>query len=145
MMRVLVRLVILVLVAFFAVACSRIEGDAPVVSFDREFKALGNSPSLQMTVADSGTGLGHVAIHLKQKDQDVVLADETFDRKSSPKTKTYDIGKLMVDKYKIQDGPATLTVVATDHALRNFLKGNQAQATKDFQFSVTPPQLEVVS
>jgi hypothetical protein len=98
-----------------------------------------------MTVADSGTGLGHITIHLKQKDQDVVLADETFDKATAPKTKTYDVGKLMVDKYKIQDGPATLTVVATDHALRHFLKGNQAQATKDFQFSVTPPQLEVLS
>ena len=98
-----------------------------------------------MTIADSGTGLGHVSIHLKQKDQDVVLSDETFDKASAPKTKTYDVGKLMVEKYKIQDGPATLTVVATDHALRNFLKGNQAQATKDFQFSVTPPQLEVIS
>ena len=145
MIRVIVRLVIISLLASFAAACSRIEGEAPAVSFDREFKALGNSPSLKMTVADSGTGLGHVAIHLKQKDQDVVLADETFDKATAPKTKTYDVGKLMIDKYKIQDGPATLTVVATDHALRHFLKGNQSQATKDFQFSVTPPQLEVLS
>ena len=145
MIRVIVRLVIFVLLATFAVACSRTEGEAPAVSFDREFKALGNSPSLKMTVADSGTGLGHVTIHLKQKDQDMVLADESFDRAAAPKTKIYDVGKLMVAKYKMQDGPATLTVVATDHALRNFLKGNQAQATKDFQFSLAPPQLEVFS
>src|SRR5215831_19988560 len=136
MIRATVRFLILITIAEFAVACSRVEGDAPVVSFDREFKALGNSPSLTMTVADSGTGLGHVAIHLKQKDQDVVLADETFDRKAAPKTKTYDVGKLMVDKYKIQDGPATLAITATDHSLRHFLKGNQAQTTKDFQFNV---------
>ena len=112
MIRVIPRLVIVVLLASFAVACSRIEGEAPVVSFDREFKALGNSPALTMTVADSGTGLGHIAIHLKQKDQDVVLVDDTFDKAAAPKTKTYDVGKLMVDKYKIQDGPATLTVLA---------------------------------
>src|SRR5678815_3636540 len=102
MIRVIVRLVIISLLATLAVACSRIEGEAPVVSFDRDFKALGNSPSLKMTVADSGTGLGHVAIHLRQKDQDVVLSDETFDKATAPKTKTYDVGKLMVDKYKIQ-------------------------------------------
>jgi len=145
MIRVIVRLVLFLLLTTFAVACSRTEGEAPAVSFDRDFKALGNSPSLKLTVADSGTGLSHVTIHLKQKDQDVVLADETFEKASAPKTKTYDVGKLMVDKTKIQDGAATLTVVATDQALRNYLKGNQTQIAKDFQFSVTPPQLEVLS
>ena len=145
MIRVTLRLVLFIFVATSFISCSRTEGDAPVVSFSREFKALGNSPALSLTVADAGTGLSHVSIHLKQKDQDVALSDEAFDKAAAPKTKTYDVGKLMVEKYKIQDGPATLTVVATDHALRNYLKGNQAQTTKDFQFSVTPPQLEVLS
>jgi murein DD-endopeptidase MepM/ murein hydrolase activator NlpD len=145
MTRVIIRFILFILLAALFGACSRIEGDAPSVSFNRDFKALGSSPSLTLTVADSGTGLSHVTIHLKQKDQDVALADESFNKSSAPKMKTYDVGKLMVDKYKIQDGPATLTVIASDHALRNFLKGNQTRTAKDFQFSVTPPQLEVLS
>ena len=135
----------MVLLIGFELACSRTEGTAPTVAFDRDFKALGSKPKLSLTVADSGSGLNHVAIHLKQKDQDVVLADESFGKKDAPKTKTYEIGKLISEKFKAQDGPATLTVSATDHSFRNFLGGNRAENTRDFQFSVTPPQLEVLS
>ena len=113
--------------------------------FNREFKALGSSPELSVTVEDFGTGLRHVAIHLKQKDQDVVLADESFDKAGAAKTKTWDVGKLIAAKYKVQDGPASLIVTASDYAFRNLFKGNQTEITKDFLFSVTPPQLEVLS
>jgi len=145
MRRNIAPLVFSIFFAIFLVACSRIEGVAPSVSYDHEFKALGSSPSLMLTVADSGTGLSHVVIRLKQKDQEVVLSDETFTRAAAPKTKTYDVGKLMVAKYKIQDGTASLMVTASDHAMRNFLKGNLSETKNDFQFSVTPPQLEVLS
>jgi len=145
MTRFIVRLGFYILGITVLAGCSRIEGDAPTVSFDRDFKALGSAPALTLTVGDSGTGLSHVTIHLKQKDQDVVLLDESFEKAAAPKTKTYEVGQLMAAKSKIQDGPATLTVAATDHALRNYLKGNQTQLAKDFQFSVTPPQLEVLS
>src|SRR5262245_590194 len=94
----------------------RWEGTPPQVTFDRDFKALGRAPSLSLAVADPGTGLSHVTIRLKQKDQDVVLADEALDKE---KSKTYDVGKMLAEKYKIQDGPAVLYVSATDHALRN--------------------------
>jgi len=120
----------------------RWEGQPPQIAFDRDFKALGRTPSFSVTVNDAGTGLKHVAIHLKQKDQDVVLADEELQARD--KSKTYDLGKLVAEKYKIQDGPATLTVAASDHAFRNLLRGNQANASKDFTFQVTPPRLEIL-
>src|SRR5262249_43120171 len=107
----------------------RWEGQPPQIAFDRDFKALGRTPSFSVTVNDAGTGLKHVAIHLKQKDQDIALADEEL--KAQDKSKTYDVGKLITEKYKIQDGPATLTVAASDHAFRNLLKGNQTTVTKD--------------
>src|SRR5438132_1142374 len=140
MHNIMARLVLLSLLAFLAAACSRMESQAPTVTFNRDFKALGRSPSLSVNVEDSGSGLRHVTIHLKQKDQDVVLADEAFDKAGAAKAKDYDVGKLIVDKYKIQDGPASLTVNASDYALRNLLRGNQVEITKDFRFDVTPPQ-----
>src|SRR5262249_18029667 len=60
------------------------------------------------------------------------------------KKKTYDIGKLITEKYKADDGPATLSISATDNSLRNMLQGNRADVTKDFTFNVKPPQLEVL-
>jgi murein DD-endopeptidase MepM/ murein hydrolase activator NlpD len=133
-------LVVLGVVAV-GVTHARWEGQPPQIMFNRDFKSLGRTPSVGVTIQDPETGLKHVSIHLKQKGQDVVLADDAL---SKEKTKSYDVGKLIADKYKIEDGPATLTVTASDNSLRNFLAGNQADVTKDFTFSIKPPQLEVL-
>jgi murein DD-endopeptidase MepM/ murein hydrolase activator NlpD len=144
-MKVVPRLVGFVLAISLVSACSRTESQPPGVAFDREFKALGKTPSLQLTITDPGTGLRQVTIRVKQQDQEVVLSDESFEKSTAPKSKTYDVGKLIAEKHKMQDGPASLIVVTTDHSVRSFLKGNQTELKKDFQFSLTPPQLEVLS
>ena len=128
-------------IAGFARNYKRWESQSPEVMFDRDFKALGRTPALKMTVHDPGTGLKHVTIRLKQKDQDVVLADEELNRDGS---KTYDLGQLIADKYKIQDGPASINISASDHSLRNMFRGNQTELTKEFSFYVNPPRLEVL-
>src|SRR5215471_7576856 len=138
--------VLLVLAAVLSVAVlgvthARWEGMPPQITFNHDFKALGRSPAVTVKVDDEGTGLKHVAIHLKQKDQDVVLADDSINK---DKTRTYDVGKLIVDKYKIEDGPATLTISATDSSLRNLFRGNHTETSKDFTFNTKPPEVEVV-
>src|SRR5215470_16726363 len=70
----------------------RWEGQPPEVRFDHEFKALGRAPALNLAIADSGTGIKHVTIRLKQKDQEIVLADEALNRDH---TKSYDVGRLI--------------------------------------------------
>src|SRR5690349_18617096 len=117
---VILVLIVLATGVTVGLAHKRWEGQAPVIHIDREFKALGRSPSLKITVADAGTGLKNVAIRLQQGDQDVVLAQDAFPKAPAEKSKVYDVGKLIVEKFKMQTGPATLTVTASDHALRNF-------------------------
>jgi murein DD-endopeptidase MepM/ murein hydrolase activator NlpD len=134
-----------ILLVLFAFTYKRWEGQPPRVAFDHEFSSLGRAPKLNLTVEDLETGLHHISIQLKQKDQDVTLTDESFDRKQTEKSRTYDVGKLMAEKYKVQSGPATLTVTADDYALRNFLRGNHTELNKDFVFHVQPPKLEVIS
>ena len=142
---VLVALVLVILLAALVVTYNRWEGHAPEAAFDRDFKAMGRTPSLGLTVQDSGTGLRHVTILLKTKDQELVLADESFDRPGAEKSKTYDVGKLIAGKYAIRDGPATLDISVSDYALRNFLRGNRTLLSKNFEFDIKPPQLEVLS
>ena len=137
--------IVLVFLATIALTFKRWEGQAPRLSFDREFSSMGRSPALSLKVEDPETGLRHVTILMKQKDQEIVLADESFDRTGSQKSRTYDIGKLIAEKYMIQAGPASLTVTADDYAFRHFLKGNRTDVTKDFVFRIQPPRLEVVS
>jgi murein DD-endopeptidase MepM/ murein hydrolase activator NlpD len=138
-------LAIVVLVAIVGLAAftfKRWEGRPPEVKFDREFKALGKNPALNLTVSDAGTGLVRVTVRLKQKDQEAVLVDESLEQVPS---RTYDLGKVISEKSKIADGPATLTVTAVDHALLRFLQGNQAEIQREFIYDVTPPALEVFS
>ena len=147
-MRVLVVLLLLALVAcggFFAATYKRWEGTPPEIRLDHDFKALGRSPSLQVTVDDSGTGLKHTILRLRQNDKDIVLAKDSFDRAKAEKSRTYDVGRLLSDKGQLQQGTATLVVEASDYAYRNLLKGNQAQLTKTFDYDALPPQIEVLS
>src|SRR5215207_9653484 len=120
----------------------RWEASAPEVTFDRDFSILGKNPVLNATVADSGSGLTHVTIKVKQKDAEVVLVDEALNNEP---TKSYDLRKLLAENAKIAEGPGTLTVTAVDHALLRFFRGNQAEVTREFKFDVTPPMLEVFS
>src|SRR5258708_4304550 len=92
-------LIVLVLLIAFALTFKRWEGQPPRIVFDRDFTSLGRSPNLNLTVEDRETGLRHVSIRLKQKDQDVVLAEESFDRNQPENSKTYDVGKLLAEKY----------------------------------------------
>jgi murein DD-endopeptidase MepM/ murein hydrolase activator NlpD len=141
MMKFIAGLLMAALVVTAALTYKRWEGVAPQVGFDRDFKTLGRNPKFHITVQDPGTGLKHVAIHLKQKDQDIVLADEDLNRAPS---KTYDAGPLILEKYKVQEGPAVLTVTVTDHALRNMFRGNQTEIAKNVEFHIYPPKLEVL-
>ena len=81
-----VVLILLILVGF-GLTYKRWEGQAPRIMFDHNFQALGHSPRLNLTVEDPETGLRHVTIRLRQQAQDVVLADESFDR-SAAKSKS---------------------------------------------------------
>ena len=136
---------ILLILVGIGLTYKRWEGQPPRVMFDHDFNAMGHSPRLNLTVEDPGTGLRHVTIRLKQQAQNVVLADESFDRSAAAKSKSYDVGKLIADKYKPDSGPATLSVEADDYSLRNFLRGNRADLHKDFAFHLQPPRLEVLS
>ena len=138
---VLVVFAVVLSVVALGVTHARWEAIPPQITFNHDFKALGRSPAVTVKVDDEGTGLKHVAIHLKQKDQDVVLADDSINK---DKTRTYDVGKLIVDKYKIEDGPATLTISATDSSLRNLFRGNHTETSKDFTFNTKPPEVEVM-
>ena len=122
----------------------RFEGQEPVIAFDREFEVLGRTPALELTVEDMGTGLKHVSVVLTQNDMEVVLADESFEA-SLPDARIYDIGMLIAERHSVQEGPATLTVRASDHSFRRFFSGNQAELTLQFAFDIYPPRLETIS
>jgi murein DD-endopeptidase MepM/ murein hydrolase activator NlpD len=138
---VLALLLLGLIAAGIGLTYKRWEKAPPEIALSQDIKAMGRDPKLSATVTDSGTGLRHVTIRIKQKDQDVVLADEALNKEHA---KTYDIGKLIQEKYKLEDGPASLNIAATDSSLRNFSKGNESEITKNFEVAVRPPTVEVL-
>ena len=138
---------------YFLMTYKRWEGKAPEIQFDRNFNSLGRNPALNLRIEDQGNGLNHVSVVLKQKDQLVPLFEENYPgpslftiwRTGKQKELTIDLGKLLTEKYKVQQGAASLTVVASDHSFRSFFGGNRSQLQKDFEFDIYPPRLEVLS
>ena len=139
---VLAIILIVIIVGLVAWTFKRWEGQAPQITMDRELKAVGKNPELNVSVADMGSGLDHVTVRLKQKDSEIILVDEAL--KQAP-SKTYDLGKMLAAQPKLEAGPTTLTIEAVDHALLRFFRGNTASLNKTFTVDVTPPTLEVFS
>ena len=144
LVRIAIALVV-ALVLLIGLSLPRLEGQAPVIAFDRDFQSLGRTPALELSIQDPGTGLRQVSVALRQGDNEVVLADESFDGAGSEAVRSYDIGKLIDDNYKIQEGPATLTISATDYSYRGFFGGNHTELVREFAFDLYPPQLSVIS
>src|SRR5262249_17372629 len=123
---VLAVLLLLLLVGGLVLSWRRWEGQAPIARFDREFNSLGRSPVLPLLVEDGGSGIRSVSVVLKQKEQSIPLVEEqypgpsslAFWRTGSLKGANFEIGKLIKEKYRVQEGPATLTVSVSDYALR---------------------------
>src|SRR5262245_19348446 len=117
----LVIIVFILFIAAIVVSWKRWEGQAPQVRFNRDFKSLGRKPDLSMNVVDPGSGLKSLLVTLKQKDQTLTLVEEHYP--SPPKwniwqvgdqqPKNFDLGKLIAEKFKIQDGPASIEISAT--------------------------------
>jgi len=150
---ILLILIIVLILAGVVASWRRWEGAPPVVRLNRDFKTLGRKPALSMDVQDPGSGLKAISVTLRQKDQAVNLVDEqypgpeflTFWKIGDRTPKTFDLGKLIAEKYKVQDGPATLEISASDHSFRSFFHGNHFEEHHDFAFDLYPPRLEVFS
>ena len=123
--------------------CGIMEGDPPEISLDREFEVLGRAPDLQLTVSDIRGGVASVRVLLSQGPdmEAAVLVDETFEEAPEGAPVMYDIGRLIADNYSSQEGTASLTVSAIDGSY----SGNESSLTREFQFDLYPPQLQVLS
>ncbi len=144
---------LILLVGVVIVSFRRLEGESPEVRLDKDFKTLGRKPAFSLTVQDAGSGVKTVSVNLIQKNQTVNLLEQNYDgppkyefwRIGDRSPKNFDLGKLLAEKYKIQDGPATLEILTSDYSFRNFLRGNRGDFRKDFVFDLYPPRLEVFS
>ena len=144
---VLLFLVMLIVAGWFGF--SRLEGTPPEVGLDLSFGTLGSQARLTGTVNDETSGLREVWIALSRGGVDKVIYSKTwpsdgFPGKGSTFSDTIDVdadpGKL-----GLTDGKALLRIRATDHSLRNLLKGNTTYIEKEITIDTQPPVVDILT
>jgi murein DD-endopeptidase MepM/ murein hydrolase activator NlpD len=107
----------------------------PQIQLRQDMRSIGQRTVLEVIFADSGSGLKNSTITLTQDNQPRTLSTLHYQGK---KTNHYAIS-IPVDPValKLHDGPAVLTITATDHAVWN----NSTSVTRPVTVDVVPPQV----
>jgi murein DD-endopeptidase MepM/ murein hydrolase activator NlpD len=107
----------------------------PRIDLDQDVSLVGRQKVLGITFRDSGSGLRKAAVTLTQGARTQVVAALDFPQRGVHE-KTLSV-PLDPWQWKLQEGPATLTVTATDHSLWK----NTVTLEKPITVDILPPQI----
>ena len=136
-------LLIIILGALAAAAwflAPRFEREAPQVKLVPDTGVLGLG-SLEIDVADPGTGLKAVTATLSAGGADIPLGSEQFDPPVAEKKITLATSKLS----GVKEGAAVLRVTAWDASFWNLFRGNETVVEKNIIIDITPPTVELIA
>jgi len=134
-------IVLMIIIALASVAWfflgQRLEFGKPAVTSPGEIRTLGAQSSLDLIFSDSKSGLSKTVISLAQDGKTYPLSVIDY---PPGKYKTHRI-QVIVDpvKIKLHEGPATLHISATDHALFT----NSINASRPVMIDFGPPQISL--
>ena len=147
--KLLVILAVIVLVPLGVILFLRLEGEAPQVTLEPDPQALGFSQEVQLTFADSRSGLRHLEVRLLAGDKQVELARERWPITGllhGGATREHTLTLTVQPKeLGLPDGPARLQVIAVDFAWRRWLRGNRTYLEKELVIDTQPPRLTVLT
>jgi len=100
-----------------------------------DIRALGRHSVLNIAVGDAKSGLRRVSVSITQGNRTQVISDRHY----NAKTQHRDTLLLPIDStaLKLQDGPALLTIAATDQSLWS----NTSSVSKTMDAEIVPPQI----
>lgn len=111
------------------------ENDPPGILIEGDPSVIGKQKPLVFIFTDSGRGLRHTEVAISQDNRKHLLVSANYPDKGlrrQPVTLTVDTTTL-----KLHDGPATLTLTATDHSLWE----NRTVVTRQVMIDFMPPQI----
>ncbi len=145
----------LFLILFILLSCAAgisfflfFEGEHPVVTLASPQTYLGSDTVISFSAQDSKSGLRDLRLTVSQGDIQSELYSETFPRNGligvigSPEKQ--DKVDFLPLKSGFKDGPALITVNASDYSLRGFLKGNRTTVTQEVIIDTTPPKIKLL-
>ena len=138
----------MLLIAGAAVFILFFEGEKPVINLQHSSDFLGKNAAVKYTVSDTKSGIHTILVYGTQGNVKKMLHSVSFPRTrytgmigplENSDTVTFD-----VQKEGFTDGAMTLSIEATDFSLRNWLRGNQAIASKQVTVDTVPPQIQII-
>lgn len=142
---VLVGLLLVCLLACGALLVYLMERESPIITVPPVPELLGPATSFDFKVADGRSGLQQVTVVLNQNNKAQVLFDQIFPRASwlgqiGPKEIVKNLA-LDTEKLHLDDGKATLIIIARDYSLWGFGAGNKVRTVVDLAFDTKPPRV----
>jgi len=119
----------------------RFEWHKPQIKITPDSETLGLG-SLQIEVAEQGTGLKSFSATLNSGGTDYPLAAEQYTEPTLQKKLTIALSSKLAG---LKEGPAVLRVSARDNSLWNFFRGNETVLQKNLTIDITPPTIEIIA
>ncbi len=115
------------------------EREKPTIKFAEDVRSIGRQKTLNLTFADNKAGLRHIAVSLTQDNKPHILASTDFPQKGI-KQKPLSL-TVAPQVLKLHDGPATLSVAASDHSVFR----NETALMRPVTIDLTPPQIYLLT
>jgi len=115
------------------------ELEKPVIKIDQEINAIGQQKTIKITFTDQKRGLHSASIAISQDNRTQILSSTNY---PVPGTKNESL-TIRIDPItmKLHNGPAVLTLAATDYSLWK----NKALLSRQITIDLTPPQIYLLT
>jgi murein DD-endopeptidase MepM/ murein hydrolase activator NlpD len=146
------RLILGLAIAFAAliawVAWIKLERRLPTAALVHPITALGRNSTIDVHLADVGTGLAWSRVEVESGGTTAVLANDVYPAVSWRGSSIFDTTvtkPLAPFDNKLAEGPATLRVFAGDYSWLRWLRSEHPVLETAFTIDLTPPTIEVLS
>lgn len=137
---------LVLLIAF--VAWTKLERRHPTAELVHPIATLGRNSTIDVRLADVGTGLAYSRVEIERDGTTTVLANETYPADSWRGSGIFEttVSKpLAPAEHKFVEGPAKLRVFAGDYSWLRWLRSERSLLEADFTIDLTAPTVEVLS
>jgi murein DD-endopeptidase MepM/ murein hydrolase activator NlpD len=146
--RLVLGLALVLLALILYVGWIKLERRQPTAELARPITALGRGSTIDVKIADVGTGLAWSRVEVESNGTTTVLANDAYPATSwrgSGLVETVVSKPLAPAENKLREGTATLRVYAGDYSWLRWLRRDRVLLEAPFSIDLTPPTVEVLS
>jgi murein DD-endopeptidase MepM/ murein hydrolase activator NlpD len=141
------------LLLFIALAWKATRRSAPTIQLLGEIKGIGQSTLVDFAVQDAQHWLKRIQVEVRQGDRSLVVLDRSlatppwwkFWSRAGQKRAEFQVRVGRKEIPELQEGRATLVIVATDDSWGRLFRGGRAEISLDVPVRLIPPSIETLT